>query len=152
MNDLVEIIILEYHWIYRFVVQDQSIRLMDESCGYIEQVDDDSVYDFITGKYLGSKLTTMRRKGKDRKTKSMGRRHRFRGYRRRQPSSKDEFGLDTSTLTEDFKNRSLLDEPEEEYPSAIGIRSQINPGNKTNAYKNLHDMKNTKRLEKAGVI
>lgn len=152
MNDLVEIIILEYHWIYRFVVQDQSIRLMDESCGYIEQVDDDSVYDFITGRDLGSKLTTMRRKGKDRKTNSMGRQNRFRGYRRRQPSPKDEFGLDTSTLTDGFKNRSLLDEPEEEYPSDIGIRSQINPGNKTNTYKNLHNMKSTTRLEKAGVI
>lgn len=30
----------EYNYIYRFVVRDQSIGFMDESCGYVEQVDD----------------------------------------------------------------------------------------------------------------
>lgn len=31
----------EYNYIYRFVVREQNIRFMDESCGYIEHTDDD---------------------------------------------------------------------------------------------------------------
>ena len=149
---LSKIVIIEYHWIYRFVVQDQSIRLMDESCGYIEQVDDDSVFDFITGKDIGAKLTTIHRKEKERKSSSMGRHNRFRGYRRRRPLQKDEFGLDSITSPGDYKNRSLLDEEEDkEHPSAIGI-SHINHGIKKTSYKKRQDIKSTKHLEKAGVI
>jgi hypothetical protein len=149
-----KIIIIEYHWIYRFVVQDESIRLMDESCGYIEQVDDKTVFGFVLGRDLRGNLTTTRRKEKERKFHSMRRHNRPRGYRRRQSSQKDESGFDSSILTDDFSNnRSLLDEQDdEEDSSAMNIGSYINPENKNADCNNRHDEKSTKHLEKSGVI
>ena len=47
------------------MVQDESIRLMDESCGYIEQVDDNTVFGFVSVRDVGANLTTTRRKGKE---------------------------------------------------------------------------------------
>ena len=102
---------IEYHWIYRFVVQDESIRLMDESCGYIEQVDDDSVFGFVSGRDVRANLTTARKK--EPRRRSM-RQHGQR-FGRRQTQRRDEFGLDGSIVTDDlFKKKSLLDEQDDE--------------------------------------
>lgn len=149
-----KIIIIEYHWIYRFVVQDESIRLMDESCGYIEQVDDKTVFGFVLGRDLRGNSTTARRKEKERESHSMRRHNRPRGSRRRQSSQKDEFGFDSNILKDGFSNnRSLLDEQDdEEDPSAINIGSYINPENKNADYNHCHDEKSTKQLDKNGVI
>jgi len=98
----------EYHWIYRFVVRDQSIQLMDESCGYIEQVDDGLEKDYITsklvpGRNLGATFTTIHRQAEHQHLNNEGN------------------GLDCSILTEDSssKNRSLIDEQYEEEPDGI---------------------------------
>ena len=101
---------IEYHWIYRFVVQDESIRLMDESCGYIEQVDDDSVFGFVSGRDVRANLTTARNKPRGRSMRQHGQR-----FSRRQTQRRDEFGLDRSIVTDDlFKKKSLLDEQDDE--------------------------------------
>ena len=107
-------IIEEYNWIYRFVVQDESIRLMGESCGYIEQVDDRAVFGFFSGKDFGSKLRT-RRQDKRRKSSRRMKRHSFKGLRRRQPSQKDESSYDSSAFKKEYsRKRSLLDGREDE--------------------------------------
>jgi hypothetical protein len=132
-------IVLEYHWIYRFVVQDESIRLMDESCGYIEHVDDDSVFGFVSGKDLGSKSSTPRRKDKERNLHA--RYNRFRAYRRRQPTPKNEFGVDVSMKRDNsLKHRSLFDEQDdEEDPRAKGIGGYVNTENIRSDYNRRHD-------------
>mmetsp|Transcript_24711 Transcript_24711/g.58009 ORF Transcript_24711/g.58009 Transcript_24711/m.58009 type:complete len:810 (+) Transcript_24711:424-2853(+) len=121
----------EYHWIYRFVVQDESIRLTDESCGYIEQVDDETVFGFVSAKDLAANISITRRKEKQRKLNEMRHHNRLRGYRCRQPLQNEEFGLDGNILAEDFaKNRSLLDEQDDdEAPSGSRIGRYINPRN-----------------------
>jgi len=118
----------EYHWIYRFVVQDEAIRLMDESCGYIEQVDNETVFGFVSAKDLAANISITRRKEKERKFNGMGNHSRFRSYQGRQPPKDDEFGLDSTMLADDFaKNRSLLDEQDEEDPSDTGLGNYIGP-------------------------
>lgn len=52
-----KIICIEYHWIYRFVVRDQSIQFVDESCGYIEQVDDGKEIDDFFVKIIPEKTS-----------------------------------------------------------------------------------------------
>ena len=113
------------------MVQDESIRLMDESCGYIEQVDDETVFGFVSAKDLAANISIMRRKEKERKFTEMGHHNRFRNYRRRQPPQNEEYGLDNKILAENFaKSRSLLDEQdEEEDPSCTEIGSYSGPGN-----------------------
>ena len=65
-------------------MRDQSIQIMDESCGYIEQVDDslmkdDMIVGFVPGQDLGATLTIKHRKEKERKfRKRKGRRNRVR--------------------------------------------------------------------------
>lgn len=133
----------EYHWIYRFVVQDESIRLMDESCGYIEQVDDKSVFNFVSGRDIGATLTKTRRKEKERNLRDLGRHKRFGGYRRRQAPGKEETALDSSITVHDFaKNRSLLDEHEN--PTGIdGYMAAENINTNRNDY---HDGNGTEEL------
>jgi hypothetical protein len=127
---------------------------MDESCGYIEQVDDKTVFGFVLGRDLRGNSKTTRRKEKKRKSHSRRRHNRPRGTRCRQSSQKDEFDFDSSILKADFSNnRSLLDEQDdEEDPSAINIGSYINPENKNADYDHRQDEKITKHLDKNGVI
>ena len=141
---------VEYHWIYRFVVQDESIRLMDESCGYIEQVDDRTVCGFVSGKGLRADYTTARRQDKGRNPHGVRRHNSFRGFRRRQPSQKDEHGYDydSSVLPKNCsKKRSLLDEQDDgEGQGATSFDT------KTSASYNHHDEKFTKKIQNMGVI
>ena len=104
-------------------MQDESIRLMGESCGYIEQVDDRAVFGFFSGKDFGSKLRT-RRQDKRRKSRRM-KRHSFKGLRRRHPSHKDESSYDSSVFKKEYsRKRSLLDGREdEEHPGATNANS-----------------------------
>lgn len=113
----------EYNWIYRFVVQDESIRLMGESCGYIEQVDDRAVFGFFSGKDFGAKLKT-RRQDKRRKSRRM-KRHSFKGLRRRHPSQKEESSYDSSVFKKEYsRKKSLLDSREDEdHPGATNANS-----------------------------
>lgn len=117
-------IVAEYHWIYRFVVQDASIRLMGESCGYIEQVDDRAVLGFFSGKDFGSTLKT-RRQGK-RRSRRLKRHNSFKGLRRRQPSHKDESSYDSSVFKKEYsRKRSLLDGREdEERPDTTSVNNK----------------------------
>jgi len=84
---------------------------MDESCGYIEQVDDRLEKDDII-----SKLVPERNLGATFKTKG-----RQAKYVNRETLQKDGCGLDCSVLTEDSssKNRSLIDEQDEEKPDGM---------------------------------
>mmetsp|Transcript_205 Transcript_205/g.344 ORF Transcript_205/g.344 Transcript_205/m.344 type:complete len:469 (-) Transcript_205:2244-3650(-) len=121
----------EYHWIYRFVVKDESLRLMDESCGHIERVDDRNAEDdvisrFISGRSLGTASTPKPQKDKERKFNGGGRYGRSKGYHHRQLSRKDIVGFDSSTLMDEaVKNRSLFDEQEDEEDSCVNHRGSF---------------------------
>lgn len=110
----------EYHWIYRFVVKDQSIRLMDESCGYIEHVDDNTAEDgmiigFVPQRDLGVALKAKRRKEKGFRVQNAGRLGRNIGYSRPQSSRRDVSNFDRSFLTnESVRDTSLFDEKDDE--------------------------------------
>lgn len=124
----------EYHWIYRFVVQDEAIPFMDESCGYIEQVDDSAVFGCVSARTFRGDTTTRRRKEKEQNQHSM-RRQKFRAYRRRKPSNK----------------RSLLDDQDdEEVPSATNTGGSNN--NNTTDCDNHLDEKRAEDLPKTGFI
>ena len=97
------------------MVKDQSIRLMDESCGYIEQVDDeiakdDMILGFVPRRDLGAAITAKRRK-EGLKMHSMRRLSHIQGYRRRKSSQHDDLNFDRSfPIDECVRNRSLMDE------------------------------------------
>ncbi len=145
------IISIEYHWIYRFVVQDESIPFMDESCGYIEQVDDRTVFGFVSGKDLRGNLTTVRRREQGQKVHGM-RRHKFRGHRRRQHSQKDDNCFDSNVRRNHYSNkRSLLDDQDdEENPTATNISGPSN--DKISAADNPLDEECAEDLQKTGII
>lgn len=117
----------EYHWIYRFVVKETSIRLMDESCGYIEHVDDTTMKDnmafgLVSGRSLGATLMKRRRKEKERTHRSSRWHGRDRRYRHRPPLQRDDLGLDSSVLPDDcIKRKSLLDEQDDEEETANSL-------------------------------
>ncbi len=137
----------EYHWIYRFVVQDASIRLMGESCGYLEQVDDRAVFGVFSGKDYGSKVRT-RRQDKRRKSRRLKRHNSFKGLRRRQHPHKDESSYDSSVFQKEYsRKRSLLDGREdEERPDAASVN------NKTSAYYNVDEQYTKEQLNTGAVI
>lgn len=81
----------EYHWIYRFVVTEQSIQYMDEQCGYIEQVNDGIHKVRVDEQFSVADCCN------------------------RHSSQQDGLGLDTSILTEDStKCGSLINQHEED--------------------------------------
>mmetsp|Transcript_24581 Transcript_24581/g.67841 ORF Transcript_24581/g.67841 Transcript_24581/m.67841 type:complete len:812 (+) Transcript_24581:341-2776(+) len=109
----------EYHWIYKFVVRGQSIRLMDESCRYIEQVDDniaedDMIVGIIPGRDVGATLMTKRRKDGLRVPSAI-RHGRNLAFSRSRSSRRDIMHPERSFLTdESVRNKSLFHEKDEE--------------------------------------
>jgi hypothetical protein len=94
---------------------------MDESCGYIEQVDEGLdngiIVKFVPGQNLGATLTAQKHRQAKHKHLSSRGKYRVRDYRRRKPSQQDLFGLDCSIVTEDSffsKERSFIDDQDEE--------------------------------------
>ena len=128
---------------------------MDESCGYIEQVDDDTVFGFVSGKDLAANISATRLKEKERKFNGTGHHNRFRGFRRRPPHEKEEISFDSKIFTGDFvKNISLLDEhDEEDDPSPTGnFGSYISPQNNTTEYNHNQDDNSMEQCGKTDVL
>uniref|UniRef100_A0A7S4EK88 Sodium/hydrogen exchanger 8 n=1 Tax=Pseudo-nitzschia australis TaxID=44445 RepID=A0A7S4EK88_9STRA len=125
----------EYHWIYRFVVKDQSVRRMDESYGYIEQDDDgiakdDMILGFVPGRDLGAAITETRRK-EALKMHSMRRLSHIRGYRCRKSSQYDDLNFDRSLLIDEcVRSTSIMGETYKEGDAGnIDSGCYTSPGN-----------------------
>ncbi len=115
-------------------MQDEAIPFMDESCGYIEQVDDRTMFGCVSARNFRGDTNTSRRKDKEQNYNSI-RRKKFRAYRRRKPLNK----------------RSLLDnQDDEEVPSATNTDRSTN--NSTIDCNVQLDEKRAKDLPKTGFI
>jgi hypothetical protein len=94
---------------------------MNESCGYIEQVDEgldnDIIVKLVLGENLGATFAAQKYRQAEHKHLNSRGKYRVHDYRRRKPSQKDLFGLDCSIVTEDSSSsneRSLIKDQDEE--------------------------------------